>query len=130
MIYPTVVDDALDLMVADGTITGVVPATAIRKWSDADFMAPSIFWQLIVETPDFEVYKQSQVQFDVFTRSQSGLHTVVDEIERLFHRGRQWTLGTTQVRSQVLAIRDEFYRDGVHRGSLDVWFKAVRRPYS
>lgn len=130
MIYPTVVDDALDLMVADSTITDVVPATAIRKWSDADFVAPSLFWQLVAESPDLEVYKRVDVQFDVFTRSQSTLHTVLDEIERLFHRGRQWALGTTQVRSQVLAIRDEFYRDGIHRGSLDLWIKAVRRPYS
>jgi hypothetical protein len=128
--YQTVVSDALDLVVADATITNVIPAAKIRKDGDADFAAPSMFWSLVTETPDAEVYKAALVQFDPFVTSQADLITVVDELERLFHRGRQWTLGSTRVRSQVLAIRDLPYRDGMFHGTVDVQFKAVRRPYS
>lgn len=130
MKYQTVVSDALDLVVADATITAVIPAAQIRKDGDADFAVPSMFWSLVTETPDAEVYKMALIQLDAFVTSQADLITVLDELERLFHRGRQWTLGTTEVRSRVLAIRDNPYRDGVFHGTVDVDIKAVRRPYS
>lgn len=130
MKYQVVIDDALDLIVATAAITALIPAAAIREDGDADFRAPSMFWSLVTEIPDAEQYKAVQFQLDPFTDTSAALLTVCDELEKLFHRTLQWTLGTTQVRSQVLAIRKTPYRDGVYHGSLDVEIKAVRRPSS
>jgi len=128
MTHDLVMDPVLELLAADGELTGIV-GTAIYESGERDFEVPSLEWTLIVETPDAEVFDRIQVQFDAFVRSREDLLAVQRRVEQLLDHETEWEVGGLRLRSRKLDIRKNPTEEGIYSGSVDIEFKPVREHY-
>lgn len=115
-------------LIADGTLTGVVPAADIYRAGDKAFTVPAIEMTLVSDSKR-ETTSPVLIQFDLWAKTEAQLSTMEDRVLALVTDSVPMTLNGTVMwalyqTGRVLPGPD----DGVLSRSFDVEYQPIREP--